>query len=399
MTAGKAHYPDRMTRPLLNRRLDGLGNSIFGVMSARAVATASINLGQGFPDVDGPRDIAQAAADAILAGHGNQYPPPTGIPELRRAVARHQQRFYGLGYDPDTEVLITAGATEAIAAALLALLEPGDEVIAFEPYYDSYVAMIAMAGATRVPLTLTPPSFRPDLAELERKITAKTRLLLLNSPHNPTGMVLTRAETEAIARIAIDHDLLVVTDEAYEHLTFDREHIPLATMPGMRERTVSIGSAGKTFSFTGWKVGWATGTPELVGAVRTTKQFLTYVSSGPFQYAVAQALDLPDGYFTAMADELKARRDLLAGGLQTIGFEVYQPDGTYFITTDIAPLGEKDAMDFCLALPDRVGVVAIPSAVFYDDNPAEGRTMVRFAFCKRPEVLAEAISRLSALAT
>ena len=283
-----------MTRPLLNRRLDGLGNSIFGVMSARAVATGSINLGQGFPDVDGPRSVADAAAEAILAGRGNQYPPPTGIPELRRAVARHQQRFYGLGYDPDTEVLITAGATEAIAAALLALLEPGDEVIAFEPYYDSYVANIAMAGAVRVPLTLLPPGFRPDLDKLESMINGRTRLLLLNSPHNPTGMVLTRAETEALARIAIDHDLLVITDEAYEHLTFDREHIPLATIPGMRERTVSIGSAGKTFSFTGWKVGWATGTPELVAAVRTTKQFLTYVSSGPFQYAVAGALDLPD---------------------------------------------------------------------------------------------------------
>src|ERR1700722_13974797 len=249
-------------------------------MSARAVATSSINLGQGFPDVDGPRSVAAAAAEAIRAGRGNQYPPPTGIPELRRAVARHQRRFYGLGYDPETEVLVTAGATEAIAAAL---------------YHDSYVANIAMAGAVRVPLTLYPPDFRPDLGKLESLINGGTRLLLLNSPHNPTGMVLTRAETEAIARIAIDHDLLVITDEAYEHLTFDREHIPLATIPGMRERTVSIGSAGKTFSFTGWKVGWATGTPELVSAVRTTKQFLTYVSSGPFQYAVAEALDLPDG--------------------------------------------------------------------------------------------------------
>jgi N-succinyldiaminopimelate aminotransferase len=340
----------------------------------------------------------QAAAEAVLTGKGNQYPPPTGIPELRAAVARHQRRFYGLGYDPGTEVLITAGATEAIAAALLALLEPGDEVIAFEPYYDSYVAMIAMAGATRVPLTLSPPDFRPDLGKLEAAITSRTRLLLLNSPHNPTGMVLTAAETEAIAKIAIEHDLLVITDEAYEHLTFDRAHIPLATVDGMRERTVSIGSAGKTFSFTGWKVGWATGTPELVGAVRTVKQFLTYVSSGPFQYAVAQALDLPDRYFTGMADELKARRDLLAGGLKEIGFDVYRPDGTYFITTDIAALGEKDAMDFCLALPDRVGVVAIPSAVFYDDNPEAGRTMVRFAFCKRPPVLEEAIGRLAVLA-
>ena len=386
-----------MTRPLLNRRLDGLGNSVFGVMSARAVATNSVNLGQGFPDVDGPSGIAKAAAEAIMTGKGNQYPPPTGIPELRSAVTRHQRRFYGLDYDPDTEVLITAGATEAIAAAILALIEPGDEVIALEPYYDSYVADIAMAGGTRIPLTLKAPDFRPDLDKLESLITSKTRLLLLNSPHNPTGMVLTRAETEAIARIVVDHDLLVITDEAYEHLTFDSEHIPLATVDGMRGRVVSVGSAGKTFSFTGWKVGWATATPELISAVRTTKQFLTYVSSGPFQYAVAQALDLPDSYYTDMATDLKAKRDLMAAGLKEIGFGVYQPDGTYFITADIAPLGEQDAMDFCRELPDRAGVVAIPSAVFYDDHPEEGRTLVRFAFCKRPEVLKEALSRLSVL--
>ena len=387
-----------MNRPLLNRRLDGLGNTIFGVMSARAVATNSINLGQGFPDVDGPPLVAKAAADAVLAGQGNQYPPATGVPELRQAVAGHQRRCYGLDYDPDSEVLITAGATEAIAAAVLALVEPGDEVIAFEPYYDSYVANIAMAGGTRVPLTLRAPDFRPDLARLESLITGKTRLLLLNSPHNPTGMVLTRAETEQIARIAIDHDLLVITDEAYEHLTFDVEHVPLATVDGMRGRLVSIGSAGKTFSFTGWKVGWATATPDLISAVRTTKQFLTYVSGGPFQYAVARAFDLPDSYYTDMAADLKAKRDLMAAGLREIGFGVYQPDGTYFITADIAPLGERDAMEFCRTLPDRAGVVAIPSSVFYDDHPDEGATLVRFAFCKRPEVLKEALSRLSALA-
>jgi N-succinyldiaminopimelate aminotransferase len=388
---------DSVNRPLLNRRLEGLGNSVFGVMSARALATGSVNLGQGFPDVDGPREIAARAAAAVLAGEGNQYPPAIGIPELRHAVARHQRRFYGLDYDPDTEVLITAGATEAIAAALLALLEPGDEVIAFEPYYDSYVANIAMAGATRVPLTLRPPAFRPDLAEFESKITPRTRLLLVNSPHNPTGMVLTRAETEAIARIAVERDLLVLMDEAYEHLTFDREHIPLAAMPGMRGRTVSVGSAGKTFSFTGWKVGWATGTPDLVSAVRATKQFLTYVSSGPFQYAIAEALDLPDRYYTELAADLAARRDLMAAGLREIGFEVYRPDGTFFITADISPLGESDGQEFCLALPERAGVVAIPSAVFYDDHPQDGRAMVRFAFCKRPEVLKEALSRLSVL--
>jgi N-succinyldiaminopimelate aminotransferase len=383
-------------RPVLNRRLEGLGTSIFAEMSARAVATGAVNLGQGFPDVDGPREIAEAAAEAIMTGKGNQYPPGPGIPELRKAVAAHQRRFYGLGYDPDTEVLITAGATEAIAAAMLALLEPGDEVIAFEPYYDSYVANIAMAGATRVPLTLRAPDFRPDLGKLEEVITKNTRLILLNSPHNPTGMVLTRAEARAIADIAIAHDLLVVTDEVYEHVVYDREHIPLATLDGMRERTVSVSSAGKTFSFTGWKVGWVTATPELVNAVRTTKQFLTYVSSGPFQYAAAQALALPDAYYEALAADLEAKRDLLADGLKEIGFEVYQPDGTYFITTDVAVLGERDGVEFCLNLPDKAGVVAIPSVVFYDDKEA-GRTQVRFAFCKREEVLREALSRLAIL--
>jgi N-succinyldiaminopimelate aminotransferase len=385
-----------VTRPLLNRRLDGLGTSIFAEMSARAVATGAVNLGQGFPDVDGPREIAAKAAAAVLGGQGNQYPPGNGIPELRAAVAEHQRRFYGLGYDPGTEVLITAGATEAIAAALLAVLEPGDEVIAFEPYYDSYVANIVMAGATRVPLTLKAPDFRPDLDKLRDLVTGKTRLLLVNSPHNPTGMVLTRAEAQAIARIAIENDLLVVTDEVYEHLVYDREHVPLASLDGMRERTVSVSSAGKAFSFTGWKVGWVTGTPEIVNAVRTTKQFLTFVTSGPFQYAVADALALPDAYFATLASDLKNKRDFLAEGLASIGFEVYQPDGTYFITTDIAPLGEQDGIEFCLNLPERAGVVAIPTAVFYDDKEA-GRTQVRFAFCKRPEILEEALSRLAVL--
>lgn len=385
-----------MTRPLLNRNLAGLGTTIFAEMSARALATGSVNLGQGFPDVDGPRSIAQAAADAVLAGQGNQYPPGPGIPELRNAIADHQRRFYGLEYDPATEVFVTAGATEAIAAALLALLEPGDEVIALEPYYDSYAANIAMAGADRVPVTLRAPHFRPDLAELESKITAKTRLILLNTPHNPTGTVLSADELRRIADIAVRHDLLVVTDEVYEHLSYDVPHIPIVTFPGMRERTVTVSSAGKTFSFTGWKVGWVTATPELVDAVKTTKQFMTYVSAGPFQYAVAEALKLPDDYYTDLREDLKKKRDLLTTGLKAIGFDVYPPDGTYFVTTDIAPLGEKDGIEFCLNLPERAGVVAIPSSLFYDDK-AEGRTKVRFAFCKRPETLDEALRRLQVL--
>jgi N-succinyldiaminopimelate aminotransferase len=385
-----------VTRPLLNRRLAGLGTTIFAEMSARAVATGSINLGQGFPDTDGPREIAQAAAAAIIAGRGNQYPPGPGIPELRDAITAHQQRFYGLSYDPATEVLVTAGATEAIAAALLALVEPGDEVIAFEPYYDSYAASIAMAGGTRVPVTLRPPHFRPDLDELRAKITKSTRLILLNTPHNPTGAVFSPAELEAIASLAVEHDLLVITDEVYEHLIYAGTHCPIVAFPGMRERTVSISSAGKTFSFTGWKIGWVTAAPDLIGAVRTTKQFLTYVSGGPFQYAIAQALALPDSYYSGLREDLKAKRDLLAAGLADIGFEVYQPDGTYFITTDIAALGETDGVEFCRALPDRAGVVAIPSAVFYDDREA-GRTQVRFAFCKRQEVLRDALTRLAKL--
>ena len=382
-----------MSRPLLNRRLEGLGTTIFAEMSAKAVATGSINLGQGFPDVDGPLPVAQAAASAILEGRGNQYPPGPGIPELRHAIAGHQRRFYGLDYDPDSEVLVTAGATEAIAAAMLALLEPADEVIAFEPYYDSYVANIAMAGAARVPVTLRPPSFRPDLDALRAAVTDRTRLILLNSPHNPTGMVLTRGELAEIARLAVERDLLVVTDEVYEHLTYGVPHTPIASLPGMRERTVSISSAGKAFSFTGWKIGWVTGTPALVNAVRTAKQFLTYVSGGPFQYAVADALTLPDSYYVSLAADLRAKRDLLADGLRSLGFDVYLPDGTYFITTDIASLGEKDGVAFCLSLPERCGVVAIPSVVFYDHED-EGRTKVRFAFCKRREVLAEAVERL-----
>ncbi|MCX5211830.1 pyridoxal phosphate-dependent aminotransferase [Kitasatospora sp. NBC_00240] len=383
-------------RPLLNRRLQGLGTTIFAEMSALATATGSINLGQGFPDTDGPREIAEAAARAVLTGQGNQYPPGPGIPELRQAVAEHQQRFHGLTYDPDTEVLVTAGATEALAAALLALLEPGDEVIALEPFYDSYAACVAMAGATRVPLTLRAPVFRPDLDELRSLITPRTRLLLLNTPHNPTGTVLTPEELAAIAALAVEHDLLVVADEVYEHLVFDGVHHPIAALPGMRERTVSISSAGKTFSFTGWKVGWVTASPALVSAVRTAKQYLTYVNAGPFQYAVAEALRLPDEYFAAFRADLLRKRDLLADGLEAAGFRAFRPEGTFFITTDITPLGEKDGLEFCRSLPARCGVVAIPNVVFYDNTEA-GRSLVRFTFCKREDVLQEAVTRLQRL--
>ncbi|MEU5089191.1 pyridoxal phosphate-dependent aminotransferase [Streptomyces sp. NPDC021356] len=393
----------RMTssaRPFLNRRLAEFGTTIFAEMSALAASTGSINLGQGFPDTDGPEEIREAAVRALREGRGNQYPPGPGVPELRTAVADHQQRRYGLSWDPDTEVLVTAGATEAIAAALLGLLEPGDEVVALEPYYDSYAACIAMAGGRRVPVTLRPHdgAFRLDLDELRAAVTDRTRLLLINTPHNPTGTVLTREELTAVAELAVERDLLVITDEVYEHLVYDGAHHPLATLPGMRERTVSISSAGKTFSFTGWKVGWVTAAAPLVAAVRSAKQFLTYVSAGPFQYAIAEALRLPDSYFDGFRADLHRKRDLLGEGLRAAGFQVYQPQGTYFITTDITPFGEKDAYAFCRALPERCGVVAIPNSVFYDD-PDAGRAQVRFAFCKKEEVLQEATARLQGLAS
>ncbi|MFJ5938421.1 pyridoxal phosphate-dependent aminotransferase [Streptomyces sp. NPDC093071] len=389
-----------MTRPPLNRRLAEFGTTIFAEMSALAAETGAINLGQGFPDTDGPEEIREAAVRALRDGRGNQYPPGPGVPELRAAIADHQRERYGLEYDPDAEVLVTAGATEAIAAALLALVEPGDEVIALEPYYDSYAACVAMAGGTRVPVTLRPRegSYVLDPDELRAAVTDRTRLILLNTPHNPTGTVLTRAELTAVAELAVERDLLVVTDEVYEHLVFDgAEHVPIASLPGMRERTVTISSAGKTFSFTGWKVGWITASPELTSAVRSAKQFLTYVSAGPFQYAVAEALRLPDAYFDALRADLAAKRDLLGEGLAQAGFEVYRPSGTYFVTTDIRPLGATDGFAFCRSLPERAGVVAIPNAVFYDHRD-EGAPFVRFAFCKKTEVLEEAVSRLKRLA-
>ncbi|MGW1231620.1 pyridoxal phosphate-dependent aminotransferase [Streptomyces californicus] len=398
MTQGRATQgtSEQEGRPLLNRRLAAFGTTIFAEMSALALRTGSINLGQGFPDTDGPEEIREAAVRALRDGRGNQYPPGPGVPELRAAVAAHQERFYGLGWSPETEILVTTGATEAIAASLLALLEPGDEVIAFEPYYDSYAACIAMAGARRVPLTLRAPGFRPDLDELRSLITPRTRLLLLNTPHNPTGTVLTPDELSGIAALAVEHDLLVVTDEVYEHLVFTRAHHPIAALPGMRGRTVSISSAGKTFSYTGWKVGWVTGDAALVAAVRSAKQYLTFVSGGPFQYAIAEALALPDTFFTGFLADMHRKRDLLATGLRAAGFQVYEPEGTYFITTDIAPFGDEDAYAFCRALPERCGVAAVPNSVFYDD-PEAGRSQVRFTFCKKDEVLEEAVTRLGRL--
>ncbi len=376
-------------------RIDGLGTTIFAQMSALAVETDSVNLGQGFPDVDGPSEIIEAAVKALRTGR-NQYAPGTGVPELRSAIADHQQRFYGIKLDPDTEVLVTTGATEAIAAAVLALVDSGDEVIALEPYYDSYAATIAMAGGVRVPVTLRPPDFRLDAEALRAAVTPRTKLLLINTPHNPSGTVLSDEELRAVVEVACEHDLLVVTDEVYEHLVFDGlVHRPISTYDGMAERTLTISSAGKTFSFTGWKIGWATGPADLVRAVMTAKQFLTFTSGAPLQPAIARALCLGDDFYASVRSILQAKRDRICAGLRDIGFEVFVPQGTYFVTTDIKPLGYDDGMDFCLSLPHRFGVVAVPLDVFYDDKSA-GRSLVRWAFCKRDDVLDAAIDRLSA---
>jgi N-succinyldiaminopimelate aminotransferase len=375
--------------------LQGFGTTIFAEMSALAVRTGAINLGQGFPDTDGPAEVAEAAVDAIRAGH-NQYPPGPGVAELRVAIAEHQARFHGLRVDPDTEVLVTAGATEAITAALLALCEAGDEVVALEPVYDSYRAAAAMAGAVLRPVPLPSPSIALDPDELAAAVTPRTRLVLLNSPHNPTGAVVDGATLAAVAEVCVRHDLLAVTDEVYEHIVFDGEHVPLASLPGMAERTVTISSAGKTFAFTGWKVGWACGPEPLVAAVRTAKQFLTYVNGAPFQHAVAVGLRLGDDYFDGLASSLAAKRDLLCDGLEKAGFGVHRPAGTYFVLADGRPLGFDDGVELCRTLPERCGVVAVPGAAFYLD-PDRGRHLVRFAFCKRDEVLAEAADRLAAL--
>ena len=389
------------TDPLV-RRMRPFGTTIFAEMSALATRTGAVNLGQGFPDTDGPAEMLAAAAQALGSGQ-NQYPPGPGIPALRAAVADHQRRFWDLGYDLDREIVITAGATEAIAAAILGLCEPGDEVVCFEPYYDSYAASIALAGAVRRPVTLRPATdgrYDFDPAELRAAFGPRTRLFLLNSPHNPTGKVFNRDELTLIARLCQEFDAYAVTDEVYEHLVFtdaSSPHIPLATLPGMRDRTLRISSAGKTFSCTGWKIGWASGPAPLVSATMRVKQFLTYVNGAPLQPAVAVALALPDDYFESFRAGQQARRDQLVAGLTGAGFDVLVPEGTYFVTADITALGGRDGVEFCRTLPERCGVVAVPTQVFYD-NAAAGRRLIRFAFCKRPEVLAEAVVRLRGMA-
>ena len=368
--------------------------SIFGEMSTLATQVGAINLGQGFPDTDGPHELKRIAMDAIEDGRGNQYPPPHGLPLLREAIAAHQERFYSLQVDPGPGVVVGTGASEVLQSALLALVDDGDEVVMFEPWFDIYGAGISLARGVRVGVPLSGPTLRPDIDALRAAMTPRTKVLLLNSPHNPTGIVFTVDELRSIAQVAIEHDLIVISDEAYEHLWFaGHQHTPIATLPGMFDRTITVGSGGKSFSFTGWKVGWASGPADLIGAVRVVRQHLSFVSGGPFQYAMAAGLGLPDQYFAEFRADLSAKRDLLAGGLAELGFGVLMSQGTYFLTTDVGRFGYDDGLSFCRDLPDRAGVVAIPHQALCDD-PAIGAPYVRWAFCKQPSVLHEALERL-----
>ena len=372
-----------------------LRTTIFAEMSVLAAKTGAINLGQGFPDQDGPIEVMEAARQAIAEGV-NQYPPGSGMPVLREAIAEHQQRFYSLAIDPDHEVLVTAGATEALASTILALTGAGDEVVTLEPFYDSYGAMIGLSGARHVTVKLHAPDFQPDHDELRDAVTDRTRLILINTPHNPTGTVLPRETLQLIVELAIKHNALIVTDEVYEHLIFDGAHLPIASLPGARERTITISSGGKTFSVTGWKIGWITAPREILAAIAAVKQFLTYVNGAPFQPAIAVGLRLPDSYFRSVIETLKFKRDLLSAGLIAAGFSVNTPAAGYFVVADAAPLGVTDGAALCRQLPELAGVAAVPISAFVRDDP-EGAygSLLRFAFCKREDVLVESVDRLS----
>jgi N-succinyldiaminopimelate aminotransferase len=383
-------------------RLRPYATTVFAEMSALAARVGAVNLGQGFPDEDGPPAMLKAAQDAIAEGV-NQYPPGIGVAALREAVAAQRKRHFGVDYDPDTEVLVTVGATEAIAAAVLGLIEPGSEVILIQPFYDSYSPMVATAGARRVIVPLVPDGrgFALDTDALRRAVTPRTKALIVNSPHNPTGTVLSAAELAAIAQVAVAADLLVITDEVYEHLVYDgRRHLPLAGFDGMAERTITISSAAKMFNCTGWKIGWACGPAELILGVRAAKQYLSYVGGAPFQPAVAQALNTEESWVAALRISLQDRRDRLTRGLADVGFQVHESSGSYFVCADPRPLGYDDSTAFCAALPERVGVAAIPMTAFCDPAAADWAQwnhLVRFTFCKRDDTLDEAIRRLARL--
>ena len=386
---------------LLSKRASDFGTTIFTEMSALATKTGAINLGQGFPDHDGPLEVAEAAIAAIQSGR-NQYPPGRGFPEFCEAVASHQRHWYGLELNPATDVVATTGASEALFASVFATVNPGDEVVVFAPYFDIYVPAIRWAGATHRTVTLTAPDFRITADAIRAAVTDRTRAIIFNSPHNPTGRVFDSSELQAIADVAIEQDLVVISDEVYEHLVFDNaRHTPIATLPGMFERTITISSMGKSFAFTGWKVGWASGPEPLMSGLLGIKQFVTFASGAPLQLGAAAALALPDSYFSDYAAWLQARRNQLVAGLDAAGFGLVQPQGTYFVTTDVRPLGFNDGLDFCQKLPELAGLVAIPLETLYDRKPGEesaGKALVRWAFCKQESVLTEAVERLGQLA-
>ncbi len=378
-------------------RLQPFGTTVFAEMSRLALLHNAVNLGQGFPDFDGPDHIKQAAADALFA-YPNQYPPTNGVPAFAEAIAAHWTTHTGAQIDPAGHVTVTSGCTEAIAASLLGLLNPGDEVVLFEPYYDSYRACIAMAGATPRFVPLRWPDFAFDEADLRAAISTRTRAILLNTPHNPTGKCFTRDELDLIARLCREHDLVAITDEVYEHLTYDgTAHVRMATRPGMAERTITLSSLGKTFSLTGWKIGWAIAPPELSKAVRAAHQFLTFTVPVPLQHAAATALASPPEYYRRLREDFRARRDLLCDALESIGFTIARPASGYFVIADHTPFGHADDVSFCRHLIETVGVAAIPPTAFYEHKD-EGRHLVRFAFCKRRQTLEQAIERLTTLA-
>ena len=387
-TAHGANLLDSTGRP---------GVTIFEEITGLANLHQAINLGQGFPDSEGPEEIKKIAIDAIENG-ANQYAPGLGTPSLREAIAAHQERFYSLKLDPESEVVVSTGATEAIAASLLAFLEPGDEVVTFEPYYDSYAAMIGLTNAVHKVVQLKAPKFEPDMDDLRRAVTDKTRVIVLNNPHNPTGTVLDVSVLQEIIALAHQHDCIIISDEVYEHLSFGIRHVPIASLPGGFERTITISSAGKSFSFTGWKVGWATGPRELITAVRTVKQFLTYSSGPAFQPAVAQALNLPDAFFERFAADLGQQGEILASGLEQAGIPVIRPKGTYFLVADVRNFDLNDAAEVARMMPERVGVAAIPMSAFvHPENQQDYQGLLRFAFCKKREVISDAVERLQLL--
>jgi N-succinyldiaminopimelate aminotransferase len=379
--------------PRVRRALRPFGTSIFTEITALAVRTGAVNLGQGFPDFDAPDFVKEAAVRAIRDGH-NQYARPYGVPALAEAIAAHQERFHGLRYDPLEEVTVVAGATEALHATISGILEPGDEVVLFEPFYDAYRPDLAMAGAAWRTVRLDPPGFALDAGALEAAVGPRTRAIVVNTPHNPTGKVFTRAELELIAEVCRRRDLVAITDEVYEHLAFDAPHLSLAALPGMRERTVVISSAGKTFGCTGWKIGWACAPPSLTSGVRAAHQFVTFTNGTPFQHAVAAALAADDAFYARLAADYRARRDALTAGLAAAGLDVLPVQGSYFAIADLGAGG--DDVEFCRTLPARCGVAAIPVSAFYGEE-APVKRLVRFAFCKRDETLGEGIRRLATL--